>query len=315
MSDNKFKNYCKVIRKYIKDDTEVKVNDIHKLFGITPHIVFRFFEHTDTDIIVDRSKKCKSVYGRYLLKLIDKIESNPIRNNKDGSWLTAEQCFDRYRFGKVLMTKLAKRGLVACEGIYERRYDMDSLEPCYIVLRHLLIGDKNVVKAKQYEDKQSIGIPQSVIRLNDDGTIDTSKMANEAVQQLTKYEWLSCLGLDEDDYNRVYKMLVPELSQEGTAELTDAFVYNKSTHKFEMSKHFENESNQLVWFVCAICHTPIQSHIDRLDDENFVCEKCKQVHHNGCKETDIRILRARNIFIKQIVKEHYNTIEKTILQT
>ena len=77
--------------------------------------------------------------------------------------------------------------------------------------------------------------------------------------------------------------------------------WNPFRNNFGTLKDIENDSNSIDWS-CAICNTHIRSMMFFKKAENFICNKCKEVHNSKNKVIDSRIIESSNAFVKHCKK-------------
>ena len=71
---------------------------------------------------------------------------------------------------------------------------------------------------------------------------------------------------------------------------------------------YERIRDMMEW-TCAICGCNILINKRKYDVENFVCEKCKEVHNNKNQTIDMRILNSRTKLYKKIENDLYQQLE------
>lgn len=71
---------------------------------------------------------------------------------------------------------------------------------------------------------------------------------------------------------------------------------------------YEKTSGLMAW-KCAICGDDILLDKNRIDVENFVCEKCGKKYNNGNYLVDPRILMSRTKLFKEIEDNLYDELE------
>ena len=74
-----------------------------------------------------------------------------------------------------------------------------------------------------------------------------------------------------------------------------------------------DKTKGLMDWTCAICKEPILADRGRIDVENFVCPRCREVHNNTNQIVDPRILESRTKMFEHIRKKLYEELEDNLL--
>lgn len=73
-------------------------------------------------------------------------------------------------------------------------------------------------------------------------------------------------------------------------------------------------TRELMRWECAICGSEILINRRKYDVENFVCDKCKEVHNNKNTSIDIRILNSRTKLYKYLEDRLYQELEDSLIR-
>lgn len=68
----------------------------------------------------------------------------------------------------------------------------------------------------------------------------------------------------------------------------------------------------LMEWKCAICGEPILSDRNRIDVENFVCERCRERYNNKIPVVDRRIMDSRTRMFKYLENKLYEELEDNL---
>lgn len=68
----------------------------------------------------------------------------------------------------------------------------------------------------------------------------------------------------------------------------------------------------LMEWKCAICGDSILTDRNRIDVENFVCDKCKELYNNKNPLVDRRILSSRNKMFEFLENRLYEELEDSL---
>ena len=68
----------------------------------------------------------------------------------------------------------------------------------------------------------------------------------------------------------------------------------------------------LMEWKCAICGEPILSDRNRIDVENFVCERCRERYNNKSPIVDRRIMDSRTRMFKYLENKLYEELEDNL---
>lgn len=73
-----------------------------------------------------------------------------------------------------------------------------------------------------------------------------------------------------------------------------------------------DRTREMMRWECAICGSEILINRRKYDVENFVCDKCKEVHNNKNTSVDIRILNSRTKLYKYLEDRLYQELEDSL---
>ena len=88
-------------------------------------------------------------------------------------------------------------------------------------------------------------------------------------------------------------------------------IYNSLFDVVCTREEFDKSRDLMEWR-CAICGEKILINWRRYDVENFVCDKCKEVHNNKSPHVDRRIMNSRTKLYEIITEDMYQELEESL---
>lgn len=110
-------------------------------------------------------------------------------------------------------------------------------------------------------------------------------------------EKLKTLGLERfaRDFDRIEEQYLNLVYDPNFDRVVERWVYDKTSGLMEWK--------------CAICGDPILADKNRIDPENYVCERCREHYNNKSPVVDVRILASRTKMFKYMENKLYEELE------
>ena len=90
-------------------------------------------------------------------------------------------------------------------------------------------------------------------------------------------------------------------------------IYNPLFDKVCTREEYERTREMMEW-TCAICGSRILLNKRKYNVENFVCDKCKEVHNDKNVVVDRRILDSRTKLYKHLENVLYQQLEDNLFK-